>query len=133
MVYGVNGNGNINPQTSIRKCFVNPKGVDKTKSQPINLTSPEKTEAKQINRTDLDKLNQIDGKTIEFKAIADDTNKILASLGLKTKVTPAQVASVGDIVSQQALPALASAGEKATEARIANPNGPFAELFSAIA
>ena len=132
MVYGVNGNGNINPQTPIRK-FANPKGIEKTNSQPVFTAATNNAEVKQIDRKDLDKLNQIDGKTIEFRTIADDTNEILASYGLKTKVTPAQVASVGDIVNQQALPALASAGEKATEARIANPDGPFAELFSAIA
>ncbi len=128
MVYGV-GNGNNINRTTFRS-LVNPKGIEKPNSQPINLTSAGKTEAKQIERTDLDKLNQVDRSTIEFKAIADDTNKILASYGLKTKVTPAQVASVQNIYNQEAAPALARAVDNSTEARIANPNGPFAELLS---
>ena len=129
MVFGVNGNNHINPPT-FKQGLV--KTTKTESNQPIDFSA--KTEAKtQIGRTDLDNLTKIDPKTLELQSLADASNATLASLGCKIKVTPTQVASVDGFLNQQALPALADAGKLATEARIANPDGPFAELFSAIA
>lgn len=130
MVYGVNRK-NIKatfPQINLRN---NTKEVAKASAKPIDMTY--KPEASQIGRTDLDNLSKIYPKTLEFQSIADATNATLASLGYDTKVTPTQVASVEQNLVGTTLPALTLAGEHATEARIANPDGPFAELFSAIA
>lgn len=65
------------------------------------------------------------------KAIADNTNEILASLGYENyKVTAAQVASVAGGVNNVVLPGLRSVEENAVAANIADPNGPFADLFA---
>lgn len=134
MVYGVNGNGNINQQAPIRKCFVNPeKKVENTNPQPVFASEAKNVETKQIDRKDLNNLNKIDPATIELRKVTDAANITLADMGSRYRVTPAQVASVGNIVNKEAVPALALAGENATKSRIANPDGPFAELFSAIA
>ena len=66
----------------------------------------------------------------EEKTIADETNEILASLGLNYKVTPAQVASIANGVNNLVLPGLKSVQDGAVAARIADPNGPFADLFA---
>ena len=129
MVYGVNGNGGINPPSFKRICFGQPAEVKVNK--PIDMTF--KSEASQIGRTDLDNLSKIDPRTLELQGIADSANTTLASLGCNIRVTPAQVASVEQNLAATTLPALALAGDHATEARIANPDGPFADLFSAIA
>ena len=65
------------------------------------------------------------------KTIADETNKILASLGYENyKVTAAQVASVTNGVNNVVLPGLRTVEESAVAANIADPNGPFADLFA---
>ena len=67
----------------------------------------------------------------EDLSMADETNQILASLGVKNyKVTPAQVASVANGVNAVILPGLKLAEEGAIKAHIADPNGPFADLFA---
>ena len=69
--------------------------------------------------------------TAEDKSMADETNEILASLGVKNfKVTPAQVASVANGVNSVVLPGLKLAEDGAVAAHIADPNGPFADLFA---
>lgn len=67
---------------------------------------------------------------IKDRAIADETNKILADLGFKFKVTPEQVASVANEVSTVIMPALKQVEDAAVAARIEDPNGPFADLFA---
>lgn len=59
MVYGVNGNGNINP-ASIRKCFVNPNGVEAKPNVTTEKTSnaaPIKFTNNTVKRTNLDEMN----------------------------------------------------------------------------
>ena len=68
--------------------------------------------------------------TAEDKDIADETNKILASLGYNYKVSAAQVASVANGVNNVVKPGLELAENGAVAARIADPNGPFADLFA---
>ncbi len=65
----------------------------------------------------------------EDKALADNTNAILASLGYSYKVTPAQVASVSNGVQNVVMPGMKSAEDGAVAANIQDPNGPFADLF----
>ncbi len=62
--------------------------------------------------------------------IAEETNAILAGLGFNYKVTPQQVASVTTGLNEIVLPGLKSAEDGAVAARIADPNGPFADLFA---
>ena len=64
------------------------------------------------------------------KDIADSTNAIMASLGFKYKVTPAQVASVSNGMQSVILPSLKMVENAAIASRIEDPNGPFADLFS---
>ena len=64
------------------------------------------------------------------KEIADETNEILASLGYSYKVNPTQVASVSKSVNTVILPGLKSVDDEAVASRIADPNGPFADLFA---
>ena len=68
--------------------------------------------------------------TAEDKDIADETNKILARLGYNYKVSAAQVASVANGVNNVVKPGLELAENGAVAARIADPNGPFADLFA---
>lgn len=68
--------------------------------------------------------------TAEDKDIADETNKILASLGYNYKVSASQVASVANGVHNVVKPGLELAVNGAVAARIADPNGPFADLFA---
>lgn len=62
--------------------------------------------------------------------IADETNAILAGLGFNYKVTPQQVASVTNGLNEVVLPGLKSVEDGAVAAHIADPNGPFADLFA---
>ena len=62
--------------------------------------------------------------------IANETNAILAGLGFNYKVTPQQVASVANGLNEIVLPGLKSVEDSAVAARIADPNGPFADLFA---
>jgi hypothetical protein len=62
--------------------------------------------------------------------IADETNAILARLGFNYKVTPSQVASVATGLNEVVLPGLKSVEDSAVAARIADPKGPFADLFA---
>ena len=118
MVYGINGNGGINPPSFKKVCFGNTNGVDKTAKQPIDMTV--KSENNQIGRTDLDQLSKVDKSTIEFRKVAEDANITLADMGVRYRVTPAQVASVQNIIAQQAVPGLDQAGENATYASVEN-------------
>lgn len=66
----------------------------------------------------------------EDNEIADETNAILEGLGFKYKVTPRQVASVANGLNNIVLPGLKSVEDSAVASRIADPNGPFADLFA---
>ncbi len=67
--------------------------------------------------------------TSQDSDIADKTNAILAGLGFNYKVTPSQVASVANGLNEVVLPGLKSVEDSSVAARIADPNGPFADLF----
>ena len=66
----------------------------------------------------------------EDKAIADETNEILASLGYKYRVSAAQVASVANGFNTVVKPGMKLAQDAAVAARIQDPFGPFADLFA---
>ena len=68
--------------------------------------------------------------TDENREIADTTNEILASLGVNYKVTPAQTASVANGMKNTVLPGMKLAQDGAVADNIADPNGPFADLFA---
>jgi hypothetical protein len=119
--------------------------VDKDAARKAADTKEEQVEAEQTavfkgleNETDLLTQNaqnlyglRFNAADIKDKAIADETNKILASLGYKNfKVTPEQVASVANGVSTVILPAMKQVDDAAVAARIEDPNGPFADLFA---
>ena len=119
--------------------------VDKDAARKAADTKEEQVEAEQTavfkgleNETDLLTQNaqnlyglRFNAASIKDKAIADETNKILASLGYKNfKVTPEQVASVANGVSTVILPAMKQVDDAAVAARIEDPNGPFADLFA---
>jgi len=74
---------------------------------------------------------QIAKYSAQDKTMADETNEILAALGYGNyKVSPEQVASVANGVNTVVLPGLKLAEDGAVAAHIADPNGPFAELFA---
>ena len=64
------------------------------------------------------------------RAIANETNKILAELGFNYRVDAKQVASVTQGVKEVVLPGLQLAEDGNTALHIADPNGPFADLFA---
>lgn len=66
----------------------------------------------------------------EDKALADNTNAILVSLGYSYKVTPNQVASVSNGLNNVVMPGMKLAEDGAVAAHIQDPNGPFADLFA---
>lgn len=66
----------------------------------------------------------------EDKALADNTNAILASLGYSYKVTASQVASVSNGLNNVVMPGMKLAEDGAVAANIQDPNGPFADLFA---
>ncbi len=70
------------------------------------------------------------GKISEDKEIANETNKILASLGFDFKVSEKDVKSVANGVKDVVLPGLKLAEDGAVAAHIADPDGPFADLFA---
>ena len=118
--------------------FVNQETAKKTELEEVK-----KEEAKEItfkrldNETDLLTQNmqavlginmvQI---TDENKDITDTTNEILASLGVNYRVTPARTASVANGVKNVVLPGMKLAQDGAVADNIADPNGPFADLFA---
>ena len=119
--------------------------VEKDAARKAADTKEEQVEAEQTavfkglgNETDLLTQNaqnlyglRFNAADIKDKAIADETNRILASLGYKNfKVTPEQVASVANGVSTVILPAMKQVDDAAVAARIEDPNGPFADLFA---
>jgi hypothetical protein len=73
---------------------------------------------------------KVNKSTIEDKEIAQETNKILAQLGFNFKVDAEQVASVANGVKNVVLPGLQLAEDGNTALHIADPNGPFADLFA---
>jgi hypothetical protein len=119
--------------------------VDKDAAKKARNAKEEQVEAEQVsvfkgleNETDLLTQNaqnlygiRFNAAEVKDKAIAEETNKILASLGYKNfKVTPEQVASVANEMSTVILPALKRVDDAAVAARIEDPNGPFADLFA---
>lgn len=68
--------------------------------------------------------------TAEDKNLAETTNAILACLGYSYKVSAKEVASVTNGLNNLVLPGLKNVEDGAVAARIADPNGPFAELFA---
>ena len=73
---------------------------------------------------------KINKSTPENRAIADETNKILAQLGFNFKVDARQVESVANGLRNVVLPGLQLAEDGNTALHIADPNGPFADLFA---
>ena len=119
--------------------------VDKDAAKKAPNAKEEQVEAEQVsvfkgleNETDLLTQNaqnlygiRFNAAEVKDKAIAEETNKSLASLGYKNfKVTPEQVASVANEMSTVILPALKRVDDAAVAARIEDPNGPFADLFA---
>ena len=104
------------------------KEAEKTTAQEFigleNDTDLLTKNAQNLYRTEFGKFS------VEDKNIADETNKILASLGYNYKVSAAQVASVANGVNNVVKPGLELAVNGAVAARIADPNGPFADLFA---
>ena len=113
------------------------------KSQPI--VEEEVQESAQVvsnfkgleNETDLLTKNAqalygvtINKSTPEDRAIAEETNKILAQLGVNYRVDSKQVASVSNGVKNIVLPGLQLAEDGNTALHIADPDGPFADLFA---
>lgn len=70
------------------------------------------------------------GKNSDEKDIANETNKILASLGFDYKVSEKEVKSVANGINDIVLPGLKLAEDGAVAAHIADPEGPFADLFA---
>lgn len=68
--------------------------------------------------------------TAADKEIADSTNAILASLGYNYKVSANQVASIAAGLKETVLPGMKLVEDGAVAAHIADPNGPFADLFA---
>lgn len=109
------------------------KKAEETKQEAVNTNTFKGLE----NETDLLTKNvqnlygiQLGKFTAEDKDLADQTNAILKSLGYDYKVSAAQVASVVNGVKTVVEPGLKLAEDGAVEARIMDPNGPFAELFA---
>ena len=119
-------------------------GKEASKKAEVTIKEETKDCEKQIsnfkgleNETDLLTKNaqalygvKINKSSVENKAIAEETNKILAQLGFNFKVDANQVASVSNGVRNVVLPGLQLAEDGNTAARIADPNGPFADLFA---
>ena len=119
-------------------------GKEASKKAEVTIKEEAKDCEKQIsnfkgleNETDLLTQNvqalygvKINKTSVEDKAIAEETNKILAQLGFNFKVDANQVASVSNGVRNVVLPGLQLAEDGNTAARIADPNGPFADLFA---
>ncbi len=75
--------------------------------------------------------NKLGKFTLEDKELADKTNAILAQLGYGNyKVSAAQVASVTNNMNTVVMPGMQNVDRAAVEARIMDPNGPFADLFA---
>ena len=104
--------------------------VKEAEQQTVNLKHLE-------NETDLLTQNvqnlygvKIDRVNPEAHDIAKETNKILADLGFNFKVDAKQVASIAQGIKTVVLPGLQLAEDANTAQRIADPNGPFADLFA---
>lgn len=99
-------------------------------STPIKITSGNNN----VQREELSYINpygSADTTITEAKEIALNTNSYMAGLGYPNyKVSPKTVTSVSGCVETQALPSLNIADDNAVAARVENPNGPFAELFT---
>lgn len=96
-------------------------------SQPIKLTSDN------VKREELGLVNPYNSSDVsiaESREIASATNDIMARMGYRFKVTPKTVASISEGLNTQTIPALNDADNNAVAARVATPNGPFAELFT---
>lgn len=108
----------------------NPQNVktEQVPSTPIKLTSDN------VKREELgfiNPYNNADSTIAEAREIALSTNVIMSQLGYPNfKVTPKAVTSVSETVNGQTIPALNIADDNAVAARVANPKGPFAELFT---
>ena len=103
--------------------------ISEVKSAPVRMTSSNAVQREELGF--VNPYNNADPTITQAREIAADTNVIMAELGYKNfKVSPKTVASVTEGVNQYTLPAMNQASDNAVAARVANPNGPFAELFT---
>ncbi len=127
---GVNGSGNNYFKVSD---FWSKPSLNTAKTEQAKLSQPIKLTSDNVKREELGLVNPYNSSDVniaESREIASSTNKIMAQLGYKNfKVTPKTVASVADGLNNQTIPALNTADENAVAARIAKPDGPFADLF----
>ena len=128
---GVNGQGNVqlpNLYANIGK--KNPIDAQGTKiSTPIPIVGSNTVQRQELGL--INPYNSSDTVIAETREIASATNQIMADLGYQNfKVSPKTVASVTDTVNQYTLPAMNLASDNAVAARVADPKGPFADLFA---
>ena len=130
---GLDGIQGKNLQTSLYATS-NAKNASVKKAAPANveMVQTQKTE-NTTTRAKLDQLTRVSPAEIaRAEALQDASlvNEVLADLGCNFKVSAGQVTSVAQGLNETTLPALNTACDFATAARISNPDGPFAELFA---
>ncbi len=119
------GTGQVNGSKPLN----NFQKVSEAASAPIQMTG-----SNAVQREDLgfvNPYNNADAAIVQAREIASTTNQIMADLGYQNfKVSPKTVVSVTEGVNQYTLPAMNQASDNAVAARVADPKGPFAELFT---
>ena len=111
-----------NPVTNFQK-------ISEVKSAPIQMTSSNTVQREELGF--VNPYNSADTAIAQAREIASTTNQIMADLGYQNfKVSPKTVVSVTEGVNQYTLPAMNQASDNAVAARVADPKGPFAELFT---
>ena len=127
---GVSGSGN---NFQIPNLWIKPnlnagKTVQSSNSVPINMKF---TNVGRENLGLVNPYNNADATISGAREIATKTNDIMAQLGYPNfKVTSKAVVSVTNGVNGKTLPALNIADDNAVMARVADPKGPFSELFT---
>lgn len=129
---GVSGSGNNYFKVSD---FWKKPNLQGAKTENTSAAAPIKlTGLDTIKRENLELINPYntaDSAISGAREIASKTNDIMVQLGYPNyKVTPKTVASVSNGLKDVILPGLELAENGAVAARIANPNGPFAQLFT---
>lgn len=131
MTTPVNGSGNNYFKLSDfwSKPSLKAAHAELTKSTQIQMPS-----TNSVQRGELGFINpygSADSTISEARDIASTTNDIMAKLGYSNfKVSPKTVASVTNGLNEVVLPGLKLAEDGAVAANIADPKGPFAELFT---
>lgn len=125
---GVNGSGNNYQVGFWSKPSLKAAKPEQTNTAPIKMTSDNVVKREELGF--INPYSNADSTIAEAREIASNTNDIMAQLGYSNfKVTPKMVASVSEGVNGQTLPALNAADDNAVAARVANPKGPFSDLF----